>query len=122
MEGEEEIFTGRLCLHLVDLRTSVCWLRSISARLFESLLPNVHSTKGGIWLLGMVDLFFSGGILEGAGRGVPLFPKILHASSLICGCSSCPVTGTVTPEHSAAAKHLAPSPTVQMKNKHNLPF
>lgn len=54
-------------------------------------------------------------------RGAPL-SKILHASSFICGCSSCPVSSTVTPEHSAAAKHLAPSPTVQMKNKHNLPF
>lgn len=54
-------------------------------------------------------------------RGAPL-SKIFHASSFICGCSSCPVSGTVTPEHSAATKHLAPSPTVQMKNKHNLPF
>lgn len=54
-------------------------------------------------------------------RGAPL-SKIFHASSFICGCSSCPVSSTVTPEHSAAAKHLAPSPTVQMKNKHNLPF
>lgn len=54
-------------------------------------------------------------------RGAPL-SKIFHASSFIGGCSSCPVSSTVTPEHSAAAKHLAPSPTVQMKNKHNLPF
>lgn len=54
--------------------------------------------------------------------GCPLFPKSSTPHPSSRGCSSCPVTGTVTPEHSAAAKHLAPSPTVQMKNKHNLPF
>lgn len=65
---------------------------------------------------------FSRKLVVGLRSCHPSTPKTLHASSFIGGRSSCPVSGTVTPEHSAAAKHLAPSPTVQMKNKHNLPL